>query len=395
MAADRRSSRRYHEARSRRHAARVGRRRVPFLEGLEDRLVPSTITWIGGAHLNAEQTSGDPNAWSNPLNWLGGAVPGSGDTALFTDNVSFSLPDQNPANPPTSYNQPFNTNPDLDVSTTVGVSVDGSFGGSLTVASGVTLTLAAGQNFWESGSLIISGTLTEEDATGSYLNVETGSYGLELQGSGSLVNDGTIIQTGGFGLDLYSTTIDNRSGGVYDFQADSGIDNTGTFDNEGTLEKTAGTGTSTIAIGITLNDSNLIDADSGTIALASTQGAVSGTLTTASGASIDLTDGNSGLDYEGTVTGSGSGTLLLDDDGALTLGADTTFDFPAGMFQWTGGEIDTNTYTLTNATGSYLNVDTGDYGLELRGPGTLVNDGTIIQTGGAWPTSTRPRHDDR
>ena len=132
-----------------------------------------------------------------------------------------------------------------------------------------------------------------------------------------------------------------------------------------------------------LNESNLIDAESGTIALASTQGTVTGTLNTAAGASIDLTDGDSGLIYEGTLVTTGSGTLLLDDDGALTLGADTTFDFPPRMFQWTSGEIDTNGYTLTNATGSYLNVDTGDYGLELHGPGTLVNDGTIIQTGGA------------
>src|SRR5262245_23465565 len=84
------------------------------LERLEDRAVPATSTWIGGAHLNAVQTQGDPNAWSNPLNWLGG-VPGSGDTAVFTGSVAFSLSNPNNPSMPVSYTGPFNKSPVVDI----------------------------------------------------------------------------------------------------------------------------------------------------------------------------------------------------------------------------------------------------------------------------------------
>jgi hypothetical protein len=33
-------------------------------------------------------TGGDPNAWSNPLNWLNGVIPGASDVALFINNVT-------------------------------------------------------------------------------------------------------------------------------------------------------------------------------------------------------------------------------------------------------------------------------------------------------------------
>jgi hypothetical protein len=57
----------------------------PALERLEARDLPSNITWIGGAFTDicAGTHSGDPNAWGNSLNWLGGRVPGAGDIAVF------------------------------------------------------------------------------------------------------------------------------------------------------------------------------------------------------------------------------------------------------------------------------------------------------------------------
>ena len=68
--------------------------------------------------------------------------------------------------------------------------------------------------------------------------------------------------------------------------------------------------------------------------------------------------------------------------GTLTLVGATTFDFPTGMFQWTGGEINTSGYTLTNASTGFMTIanPTGSDVL-LAGCGALVNQGTIDETG--------------
>src|SRR5277367_4383200 len=120
------------------HRRRLVRKRIPLMEFCEQRIVLST--WIGGAHVDSVVTSGSPTAWSNPLNWLGG-VPGAGDTADFTANVSFTLPNHDPSDPPVTFNHPFSQLPLDDVSTNVAINVDSSWSGSITADSGVTLTL--------------------------------------------------------------------------------------------------------------------------------------------------------------------------------------------------------------------------------------------------------------
>ena len=63
----------------------------------------------------------------------------------------------------------------------------------------------------------------------------------------------------------------------------------------------------------------------------------------------------------------------------MTIGAGgATFDFPAGMFQWTGGTINTNGNTLTN-TGAMTLANAN--GVVLTGNGSLVNQGTIDDAG--------------
>ena len=58
----------------------------------------------------------------------------------------------------------------------------------------------------------------------------------------------------------------------------------------------------------------------------------------ANGAVIDLTGGGSN-NLSGTYTSTGQGTIELN-NGTLNVGtAGATFDFPAGVFQWTGGTI--------------------------------------------------------
>ena len=64
-------------SRDRRLAARKRTRRLaPMIDGLEDRVVLSTIQW----NASVAPTGG---AWDTTGNWVGGVVPGSGDNAVI------------------------------------------------------------------------------------------------------------------------------------------------------------------------------------------------------------------------------------------------------------------------------------------------------------------------
>src|ERR1700685_2330885 len=45
-----------------------------FLEGLERRIAPASITWTG---------DGDGKSWTNAKNWTGDVVPGASDSAII------------------------------------------------------------------------------------------------------------------------------------------------------------------------------------------------------------------------------------------------------------------------------------------------------------------------
>ena len=82
--------------------------------------------------------------------------------------------------------------------------------------------------------------------------------------------------------------------------------------------------------------------------------------------------------YSGTLTGSGSGTVLLQ-SGRLYVGiGGMTLDFSGGTFQWTSGVIDGGLGTLTNL--GTINLP-GIYDKYFFNDGTLDNFGTILQTG--------------
>ncbi len=101
--------------------------------------------------------------------------------------------------------------------------------------------------------------------------------------------------------------------------------------------------------------------------------------TVAQGAVLNLSGVSPNNTLEGTFTGAGQGTVLFD-SGFLSTGPQgATFNFPAGLFQWTGGTID-NTGGLTNQ-GTITLAGSNDL---TFGPGALDNTGTIIQTGGEF-----------
>src|SRR5262249_46216279 len=139
--------------------------------------------------------------------------------------------------------------------------------------------------------------------------------------------------------------------------------------------KSAGTGSTTMNRNVSFNNAvgGVVNVLSGTLALG--YGTSAGeSFGVSSGAVLDLTNGASET-FTGTYTGSGGGPVQLS-RGTLNVGAGgATFNFPGGMFQWTGGVIDTGSNTLTNAGALAL---AGDVYLV----GTLTNTGTITQTRG-------------
>jgi hypothetical protein len=205
---------------------------------------------------------------------------------------------------------------------------------SLTVSSGTTLSLSNGTLAMAAASTI-AGTL---DVSGGELD---SSVGLTVMGAsnwsggaiggavtnagtmtvtgngnhyltGTLTNTGTIAVTGTgkIASEADNTTINNQAGATLDFQADASLANifanTGTiFNNAGTLKKSAGTGTSSLGFN-SLNDSGIVEADSGTLSL---PGSVSGSngAINANGSGVVILNGS----FSGSFSGSGTGAVQL------------------------------------------------------------------------------------
>ena len=268
----------------------------------------------------------------------------------------------------------------------------GSGAGAVELTSGTLLTSSSGATFdfpqglfqWQGGTINLNqgGTLTN---TGFLTLNDSG--GVTLLAPSSFINRGEIDQTGAGDLALNSGTLDNPAGAVYDISGTGGIKNGGTFQNEGRLEMT-GSGTTTLSAFFALNGGT-IDVASGTLSIQSTDCAwTGGTLTAATGATLQLApDPGVGITLTGTYTGSGGGQVQLT-SGTLAIGTSgATFDFPQGLFQWSGGLIGgiTSQGTLTNASTGFIGVNPGNNGsLTLNNPtfdfgGTVnVESGTLL-----------------
>ena len=82
--------------------------------------------------------------------------------------------------------------------------------------------------------------------------------------------------------------------------------------------------------------------------------------------------------FSGTLTGSGTGAVVVG-SGRLYIGAGgLTLNFTGNMFQWSSGQMDAGLGDLTNL--GTMNI-TGDTEKDFYNDGVLDNFGTIIQTG--------------
>ena len=103
------------------------------------------------------------------------------------------------------------------------------------------------------------------------------------------------------------------------------------------------TGSSTAAVAVASNlDGGTIDVESGTLLVQSTNCTWTGggTLTAALAATLQLAPAaGNGLTLAGTYTGSGGGQVQFSSGTLVTGTGGATFNFPQGLFQWTGGTI--------------------------------------------------------
>jgi hypothetical protein len=262
-------------------------------------------------------------------------------------------------------------------------------------AGGATFDFPAGMFQWTQGD-IVGGTLTNAGTIttvdGAYVKaflngtlnnagtfIQAGDSSTNLQFISSTINNsGTILQTGSEALFLSSdTALNNEAGGLIDLQSDPGISSSmdSAIVNAGTFRKSAGI-SSIVSCPFNNAASAVIDVRSGTLTLAAGGTSSGGNFTFANGATLKLNFGGWTSNYTGTYTGSGNGTVQLSSPyGTLTVGSGgATFNFPAGMFQWTDGTINggplTNTGTITLPGTGFPNLST-----------TVNNAGTIVETG--------------
>ena len=203
------------------------------------------------------------------------------------------------------------------------------------------------------------------------------------QGIVNLADNSTLALEGG------GSHLNNQAGSRFDIQGDSSITENGvnTIWNYGLFKKSAGTGRSLINPYFQ-NYGATVEVDSGTLVL---NGASGGYFTNTSfivgsGATLAFSISNNATEIEGTLTGSGGGTVLVN-NGMVYSYSPTTLNFPGAMFQWAGGSLgNAGSPLLTNA--GTINIS-GMAGVR----GYLGNNGIMIQSGGGGIVSGYSFHD--
>jgi hypothetical protein len=284
------------------------------------------------------------------------------------------------------------------VSVTAGVPVQHLelSGGTLT-GSG-TLTVNGTMN-WTAGIMAgAAGTARTVIAEGATLNIN--NPGTILLSVRALENAGTVNWNGGgvFNTDT-SAVITNRMGALFVAQSDAVIQYAGgaatRFDNAGIFRKTAGSGTTTLAL--TFNNYGTVDVQSGVLLPLSTFN-VFGTVTVAALARVDFTAGTYNLQSGAQLIGAGlhrlsggtwsvNGGVVVQNlelssgtvNGSGTLTVNGTMTWTAGVMSGTGRTV--------IAEGATLNVSNpGPITLSVR---ALENAGTVNWTGsGVFNTDT-------
>jgi hypothetical protein len=365
---------------------------LPRFEILEDRWVPSTITWTG--------PSG--GSWGVPANWSSHAVPGPADDVQINSAVTV--------------NHSSGTDSVHSLTSVAGSTVNVT-GGSLALGAASTLggdfnlTFATLQG---PGALTVGGLFTWSGGVIQGGGAVTANGGMTINGSSvsealvgrPLTTAGTVTWSG------TANTIELDNGAVWNNAGtlNAATDNTMTFGgptctfkNTGTFNKSGGTGTTAFLLPVI--NSGTVNAQSGTISFQG-NGTTSGSaavFTAAAGAHVEFLYGTYTLGGGTTLTGAGT----IDFNGATVKvagavtddAATTTFSLGtltgAGVLTvnntltWTGGTMSGTGSTVINARNvggtlvqAVLNLDSSA-GAETLDGRTLTLKGQINWTGNA------------
>ena len=240
------------------------------------------------------------------------------------------------------------------------------------------------------------GTVGQDVRNNGTINI-IGTGNLGVGSLGDLANAGTVNQSAQSTFTL-ANVFTNLQSGVYDIQGDSSFAGAGGFFyNNGTLRKSAGTGTSTIPDGLAVfHYGGTIDVESGTLNLQDSNiASTGGVFNVAAGAILDLSGGSQNC-LNGTYKGSGEGFVQVESGRLLfgifnsSLGApnSATFDLTGGGFRWLGGTLqgDNNGSQFTNE-GLFAIAPGASKSLVLA---SVVNAGMIEVTDPADLSSVSP-----
>ena len=213
----------------------------------------------------------------------------------------------------------------------------GMSGGTLALGAG-TLTLTGADTF--TGGTVIGAHVLLTSGTAKSVSSLTIGPSAKWQNTTTVNATGTVTIGGSTGTAM----LDNAATGIYDLLSNVGLargtSTTSNITNEGLLEKTGGTGISTIVPGVT--NTGTIKVTKGTLDI---KGAVIAT-------GADVVVGASVLEFDGAV-GSGQSIYFNGNGGTLDLGAPQSFAGAVKGFDigTTGDAIDMlSGWTFTGAT---------------------------------------------
>ena len=295
-------------------------------------------------------------------------------------------------------------------------------GGTISVSNNTALLLTADGNSAPlladtitgigNGTVLMNTGLVNtagEDYNGNYHTGLTLNFpGSMFQWTGGSFEDASLTNTGVFNLtntpgiigtifynDNRVNLADNSSfnlggnmyndvGGTFDIKGNSSLTGSDTFFNFGLLKKSAGAGIAAVEARLN-NYGGTVEVDSGTLTLNTTGGG--GYLTNAtflvnSGATLALSISNFSTEIEGTLTGSGGGTVLMN-NGTVFGYQGATLDFPGPMFQWQGGTLGGSGTYLTNAGTINVTGPVGSEGLATANNGIMIQSGMGAIIGGS------------
>ena len=231
---------------------------------------------------------------------------------------------------------------------------------------GLTLNFPGNMFQW-SGGVFQNGPVTNAGV----LNL-TNSTGLQAP----LYNNGTMIlaDNSSFGLSAGGGNIvHNNAGGIFNIQGNSSITDSGhSIVNSGLFLKSVGAGVAQITPFFN-NYGGKVEVDAGTMALNGIY-ITNATFVVSNGATLDLAVVGGNFEIEGSLTGSGGGTVLMN-NGTVSCNYGASLNFPGSLFQWQGGKLG-NGYGFVVTNLGTLNVS-GPVGIA----GYLLNDGMMIQSG--------------